>query len=871
MKTERYSAHHASTAFYLLLSVFMLVAQAAFTQQSISEPISGKVQDASGRGIPGVSVLLKNTFTGTSTDQNGNFSLQVPDLEGTLIFSLLGFETREVPLAGQKEFFVTLSSSSEALDEVVVVGYGTQKKVNLTGSVSTISAETLTSRAAGQTSSALQGVAPGVTVTQGSGAPGSTGTIRIRGIGTLGNSSPLVLIDGAEGNIDNIDPNLIESVSVLKDAASASIYGSRAANGVILITTKRASGNQLSVTYSGYTGWQSPTNLPDKVNAIDHMLLTNEAYVNTGKSPLYPDELIEAYRTEGAVNRDLYPDTDWQEEVLTGSGFMQNHFVTINGGGEKIRFLASAGFFDQRGIIETSGFKRFTLRNNADITFSEKLSMTLDLQVDNRASKEPGRGTESVFFQMNRIPANQPGRYSNGSWGVGWNGNNPIAYSRPEGGLHKNNHPEIFLNTSLTYRPTGWLEAKFTAAPKYAESIDHAFEIAIPTYDAEGNPVYTQPAKSALTEESARSFHNNFYGTLTFSKNVNTHDFKLLLGASREDFSTNNVSAFRNVFVLPRYPVLNTGSAESQQNSGSAAEWALQSFFGRINYSYKQKYLLEINGRYDGSSRFISGRKYGFFPSVSAGWRVSEEPFMESLKGTVSELKLRGSWGRLGNQNIGNYPFTSTLALGSYTFNKQVVDLAALNKMANPEISWETTEMTDIGLDLTLFSNLTITGDYYFRRTRDILLELNIPLTVGLNAPFQNAGIVENRGWDLGLQYRGRVNEFRYDIAFNLSDVKNEVIDIRGVQQTGVTIDREGYPMNAIYGLESLGLFQSDEEAASHAAQFGTTKAGDIKYKDQNNDGIINAEDNVIIGSTIPRLAFGTTLNASYKGFDLNV
>lgn len=408
-------------------------------------------------------------------------------------------------------------------------------------------------------------------------------------------------------------------------------------------------------------------------------------------------------------------------------------------------------------------------------------------------------------------------------------------------------------------------------APRFAEYSNDEFYESLTTYNADGSIAQVSPALSTLTKEISRSLYNNLRATATYDKNFGNHGLKILAGVSREDYQNEYLSAFRDDFLLPQYPVLNTGSASNQQNSGTRAEWALQSLFGRINYDYKEKYLFEINGRYDGSSRFAEGNKYGFFPSLSAGWRISEEEFMEPFKKTVTELKLRGSWGRLGNQEIGNYPFTSSISLGTYTFNKEIVNIAALNTMANRDISWETTEMIDVGLDFTLFSNLSFTADYFSRETRDILYDLNIPLIIGLGAPTQNAGIVSNKGWEAGIIYRKTINDFSFDVNFNISDVKNEVVDLKGVNRTGLTVSREGHPINSIYGLEAEGLFQSVDEVENHATQFGNVSPGDIRYKDQNGDGIINDDDNVIIGSTIPRYTFGGIFNAAYKGFDLNL
>lgn len=842
----------------------------AYAQSAVPVTIKGKVTEQNGGGpVPGASVQIKGAQSGTSTDVNGNYSVAAK-IGDVLVFRSVGYEEQEIPVVKQTMINVSFSNSTQGLDEVVVVGFGTQKKVNLTGAVSSISSKDLTARPVGQASAALQGLAPGVTVTQSTGQPGAdVGTIRIRGIGTLLDASPLVLIDGIEGSLNALDPVIIDNISVLKDAASASIYGSRAANGVILVTTKRAKNNQLSVSYNAYAGFQDPTNLPKMVDAIDHMVLTNLAYTNTGKAQLYSDALIQAYR-DNPGNTDLYPNTDWQKEVLTGSGFMQNHSVTINGGGDKIRFLTSAGYFDQKGIIETSEYKRFTLRNNADVRFSDKLSLKVDLQLLAAQTLEPGAGTAAVFHWMNRIPANQAFRYSNGNWGEGWNGTNPVAFTTEAGGFQKNSSPSAQLNASLNYQPYKWLRAEITAAPRYAQSEDNNFNRAIVTYNATGGVAYTAPALSTLSRSLSHSFYNNYRATVTADQTFGGHTLKVLIGASREDYSNSAFSASRDTFVLPDYPVLSTGSAANQQNAGSAAEWALQSAFGRINYDYKQKYLLEINGRYDGSSRFAEGHKYGIFPSFSAGWRISQEDFMASLKPVINDLKIRASWGELGNQNVGNYPFTSSIVSGSYTIGKQIVNVAALNTMANGEISWETTAVTNVGLDFTILKNLSFTGDYYSRRSRDILYTLDIPLTVGLAAPVQNVGVVTNKGYELALAYRNNIKDFKYDVSVNFSDVINKVVDLRGVNRTGLTVSREGSAINSIYGLEAEGLFQSDAEAKAHATQFGVTKAGDIKYKDQNGDGIINDADNVIIGSTIPRYTYSANFNASYKGFSIS-
>jgi TonB-linked SusC/RagA family outer membrane protein len=847
-----------------VLGALLLICNAGFAQSIVT----GLVKGSKGEILPGVSVQSKSSKNSGTTDNNGKFSIALSAERDTLVFTYIGYERSEQAASANARLEVILAEDSKALGEVVVVGFGTQKKVNLTGAVSVINSKDLSLRPVGQTSAALQGLAPGVTVVQNSGRPGAdAGTIRIRGIGTLNDANPLVLIDNVEGSLNNLDANMIESVSVLKDAASAAIYGSRAANGVILVTTKRATADQLSVTYNPYTGWQQLTNLPDLVNSVDHMTLINLAYTNTGRAPLFSNEVIE--NTRNQTNPDLYPNTDWQKQVLTGSGFMQNHFVTVNGGGGKVRFLASLGYLDQKGLLETTRYKRYTLRNNADVRFSDKFSMSLDLQLINRVTTEPGRGSASVFNQMNRIAPTFAGVFANGNYGEGSNGNNPIAYSRPEGGLAKTVSPGLQVNTTLTYKPFSWLQADLTVAPRYDQTDDNTFVTAMKTYKADGNVAFTSPALATLDVTNSRSFYNNVRGLLTANKSFDKHGLKLMIGASQEDYRNDNLSASRTTFTFPQYPVLNTGSSATQLNSGTASEWALQSFFSRFNYNYDERYLLEVNGRYDGSSRFADGQRYGFFPSVSAGWRISQEKFFEPLSEVVSELKLRASWGELGNQNIGTYPAISLIELGAYSLGNQIYTVGALNKMANGDITWETTEMKNIGIDATLFKGLNLSFDYYQRDTKNILYDLDVPLIIGQEKPFQNAGTVSNKGWELGINYRGNVNAFSYSIGANLSDVINKVVDLKGVNRTGISVSNEGYAINSLYGFQAIGLFQSDAEVAQHATQFGSVKAGDIIYKDQNNDNKIDDLDNVIIGSTIPRYTFGLNLSASYKGFDL--
>lgn len=844
------------------------------TQQAKS--VSGKVTDSSGASLPGVSVAIKGTTTGTVTTEDGSYHLANVPENGTLVFSFVGMKTQEILVSGKTTVNLTLMEDALGVDEVIVVGYGTQKKVNLTGAITSLDGEALAHRQVAQSSMVLQGIAPGVVVTQRSGQPGEDGgTISIRGKTTLGDSNPLILVDGIEMGINNIDPAMIESVSILKDAASSSIYGSRAANGVILVTTKRAEFEKLSISYNTYMGYQSPTDLPDMVGAIDHMLLTNEAYVNVGKSPLYSETYIQEYRENMASNPDKYPDTDWYDQILTGSGFMQSHFLTMMGGTSKAKIAVSMGYLDQGGIMENTNYKRYTIRFNSDLQFSKSFGAQIDGHIMQSRKTAPSRGTADAIHWAGRIPANQTGVLSTGQWGEGWNGDNPIAFTN-DGGIRYEEAPSVTLNIIFKYKPVSWFNVDLAYSPNYWQSSSSSFVKAIQTYRWDGSTSYKAPQKSTLSATNNRHLTNNLRSTATFDKVFNNHAVKAMLGFQQEDYRNDGLTGYRENFAFPDYPVLNSGGEENQKSYGWASEWALRSFFGRLNYSYKDKYLAEGNFRYDGSSRFVEGRKWGLFPSFSAGWRISEEPFFASLKDKISNLKLRASWGKLGNQNIGSYPFSSDVNLAlKYVFDKQVLSGAGITDLANSEISWETTTSSNIGVDVSFLEKFSATAEYYYKKTDDILLYLDIPKIIGLNAPAQNAGVVENKGWDLALNYSDWDHEFKYEIGINLSDVRNKVLDLKGVNKTGTTVNHEGYPMYSLYGLKADGFITQedfDENGVyKYAKQFGSIAPGDIKYVDINNDSIINSNDYTIIGQTIPRLTFGVNFNAKYKNFDFGL
>ena len=847
------------------------------------------VGNSPGRRYGGDKEHFRQIRGGGTTSADGTFTLKAAPGQ-KLKVSYVGYLDKEIDIvATQTKYTIVLDEDAAAIDDVVVVGYGTQKKVNLTGAVSSIESKQLDNRPIVSVSSALQGLAAGVTVTTQSGAPGADGgSIRIRGINAFGGSStsPLVLIDGIEGSMDSVDPNLIESISVLKDAASASIYGSRAANGVILITTKRGSKERFTITYKGYVGWQDPTSLPDNVNAYEHRLLTNVIDANDRKTPLDPaaqallDEEMALYKKNMGKDPDLYPNTDWQKAVLKGSGFTHSHNVSLGIGSERVRMLTTFGYVKQDGIIKNTDYQRFTFRNNADVEFNKKLSMKLDLSFTN-GDRNASPYQSTIFNYMNTRSADIPNQFSTGLYnGNGLQGNNPVALML-YGGQNQTNTIRLSGAASLAFKPWEWLTLEGKIAPQYNTVNRHNFKAPVTTYgDAEGTQEISSASFHTLTESASRAFYGNYNFLITAAKNFGDHNLKLILGAERNTYDYKYLKAYREVFDYPQYDQITAGGLTNLANDGYRYQWALQSYFGRVNYNYKDRYLLEANIRIDGSSRFRKENRWGYFPSVSGAWRISEEAFMKDAKDVVSQLKLRASYGTLGNQNMAGsdaaqyYPTSPNLDLGFIGMNDNIYPLVTLNTMANPDIKWETTTITDIGVDLTLFDKLNITADWYRKTTDGILMTLSLPLVNGFGAPYQNAGEVRNTGWEIGIGYNNQWGDFSFGVNANLSDVKNEIIDMKGkTASSGVLMNMEGHSVGSIYALKSLGIIKTQEEADwinANCPQFNTVKPGDIRYADTFNDNQITEKDQTIIGSTIPRYTYSMNLNFGWKGISLS-
>ena len=874
---------------WLLAVLLTLVQQVPVWAQG--QVLRGKVTGANGEIMPGVTAVIKNTNQGTTTDADGRYTLTATQPSGTLVFSFMGTVGQEVAFNGAGEYNVSLSEDTKTLNEVVVVGYGTQKKVNLTGSVAVIESKSLTNRQVGSTSLALQGAAPGVTITQQSGVPGGdAGTIRIRGIGSINaGQNPLILVDNVEMSLDAIDPNNIASISILKDAAAAAVYGSRAANGVVLITTKRGA-KGVSVSYNAYALKQEPTDLPQKVSALEHMKYWDVAQANSGLPAAFTQQ-IAAYEASGPNNLTLF-NTDWKKLVLTNNGMMQNHNLNVTVGGDRIKAFASGSFLNQNGLTANTNYKRLDLRFNTDMAVTKNLSASLDLVLNNQNRLWPGQSSpQYIIREMLGFPAITPGRYDTGQWGEGWSNANPAAQAE-NGGFNRLLTDSRIIKGTLTYTPTPGLELLATYSSNYSTVRNRQFtdQYNIYTADVANNTLVLArpwPALNSLADNLSQNTQNLFRAQATYNRTVGKHGFTLLGGFSTEDFKTSYINTYRQNLLSPDRPYLNSGDQLGQTLSGGESRFSMVSVYGRLNYNYDERYLLEVNGRWDASSRFRETNWWQLFPSVSAGWRLSQESFWSGLNQVVNEAKIRASYGSLGNQNLirdnvaDYYPTYSQFNSGSaynYYFNNTVNPGYALTTAANPNIRWETSKILDIGGDFAFLRNrLNVTADFFQRDIVDMLQLIPVPSYVGLTAPFVNSGSMRNKGWELGLGWRDKIRDFSYQVQLNASDVKNTVLD-NGAKPVinGATIQQEGSALDSYYGYIADGLFQTSEEVKNAPFQYGNSAAGDIRYRDISGpngvpDNKIDSYDRTILGNYFPRYEYSLNLSAQYKGFDATI
>ena len=848
--------------------------------------VKGQVVDATGEPVIGATVQVKGTTNGTITDFDGNFSLDGIKKGDVIVISYVGYQTQEIKWNGSP-LNVILKEDSKTLSEVVVVGYGTQKKANLSGSVAMVDSKELENRPIQNVSSGLQGLMPGVAITGTNGAPGQdAGKIRVRGIGTLNEAGPYILVDGIEtGTLSAVDPNDIESISVLKDAASAAIYGSKAANGVVLITTKRGKTGQTKISYSGYLSFQNATNMIERMGSYEYASLLNQALEAEGMSKRFNDTELQKFK-DG--NDPLYPDTDWYD-LAYKTGVQHRHNVNINGGSENVKYMASLGYLNQTGILPNAGREQFNARTNLDMKINKRLSARMNLSFikndySDASSAYYGGSSDQIIRQLNLIAPWIVARYDDGTWGTISDGS-PIAWL--DSGMKVNRDNYNFSGmAAVDYEIFDGL--KLTLQGAYVNNLQNYnyFQKYIKyNENKESDP-------SQLDERFYKWDRTNYDALLNYNKNFGKHNIKGLLGWHTEKYNYKYQKAVRKKFPNNELTDMNAGDASTQSNEGYTAELAMISWFARINYDFAGKYLLEANIRADASSRFAEGHRWGYFPSFSGAWRISEEAFMESAKDSwLSGLKIRASWGQLGNQdalsgsNNDYYPALNTYNLDSkYAFGGSLNSGYYQRKYRLETISWEKASTWGVGVDFTLFNKLNGSLDYYNRKTTGIIMDVTVPKEFALDAYKDNVGSMRNSGIEINLSYNTKIGQVDFGIAGNFSYNKNEILDLGGGDPNKYLDATDGYSqrnkvgeaMNSYYIYRADGFFNSQEEADAYTAKYGnpfgkTFKAGDLRYVDTNKDGKLTADDREYCGSSDPKIIYGFNINAGWKGIDLSL
>ena len=868
---------------YNILSERSIVVFTSQGKSSDTVLLKGTVKDSKGEPVIGAGITQTgNRNVGTISLIDGSFSLNVAP--GTpLSVSCIGYKDLQTVAAAN--MVIVLQENIDELEEVVVVGYGSQKKVNLTGAIATMDSKKIEDRPITSSTQVLQGML-GVYVNQGKGGqPGADGaTIRVRGQGTLNDNNPLILVNGIEFPLDAINPNDIESVSVLKDAASSAIYGSRAANGVILITTKEGSNSSngaFTIDYSNYFGFQQATYLPDFVyDPIIFMEKRNEAQANAGKAPDYTDAIIQDYKQGMQTDPEIYQNNNWLD-IMFKNAFIQEHNLRFAGGAENYTYSSSFGYNDQNGVLRGSDSNtyNFSLHTSAQVTPRLKISANVNSQY--KTWNAPVTGVSNVIQMTFKATAFHPtytpdGRYAN-TW-IKTPGHNkyrhPLALA--DEGERRRESMRTLINVAAEYKLPFDITYNLNLGANKYDYLMKIFAPEIFEYNLKTDASERVNYDDYNTRHAERHDENDLsltlYNTLTWAKKLGSHDLKAMAGFSYESIKTQTSMAYIEGFLGNDLTELNAGATNAKA-TGTSSKAVLMSYFGRLNYSFRDRYLFEANVRYDGSSRFAEGHRWGIFPSFSAGWRISEEPFMKDVA-WIENLKLRASWGQLGNQSIGDFKYISLMNLKSYSYplNGVLQNGAAVDAYKDPNISWETTTMTNLGLDGLFFEGKLGVGiDLFDKQTDGILRTVNLPAQVGnLTGPVRNIGGVNNKGVEVMLNWRNDIGKFHYDLGGNLALVKNRITNLNeDTTISGYYILKEGEPIDSYYMLHCIGIFQSVEEVANSPFQTKETTAGDLKYEDVNNDGKITEEDRKIVGTVIPKATYSFNIRVGYGNLDL--
>ena len=909
-----------------LLSVLFLLSftLAAVYAQNIQ--IKGTVVSGTdNEPLPGVNVVVKgNTSTGTITDFNGSFTLSAP-ADAILSISYIGFKSQEIAVKGHKDIKIVLQEDSETLDEVVVVGYGVQKKSVVTASIAKVSADDLASTAPVRMDNALKGLASGVTVTSSSGQPGAAAQIRVRGVGTIrtenGAADPLYIVDGMplEGGLDYLNPNDIASIEVLKDAASGAVYGARAANGVILVTTKTGKIGKTKVTYDFSYGWQSAWKKRDVLNASEYALMINEGAINAGIAPKFSDPYSYGQGT------------NWQDEVFNNNAPMMNHQVSVSGASEKVNYLFSLGFYTQDGIVggnfDRSNYERLTLRSNTQYTLfdeSKERNWLNSLKVTSNLSYARIKSTNfddnstwgtplgsalalspilNVYDETEEAIKAQFDKYgTTAEYTPVYDPRNGKLFSIP-GEFGEMSNPIAKLSLPGDKHWSHKFVANFSAELQLWDNLkfktSYGADLSFWGYDSY-RPLYYLRSGESSTQSSAYSRKEDgtvwqLENVLMYDKSIDKHSFSVLLGQSAKKSSGSYLYGSRNNITNYSRPYIDasTGLAANADRDAAGApsvDATLASIFARASYNYDERYMLQVTVRRDGSSRFGPNNHYAVFPSFSLGWNLTNEKFMNKRPNWLTTTKIRLSWGKNGNENIGNFKYTVLTSPGNnaiFGSSENVINGVKASGLANPDLKWEESEQLDFGLDFGFFNNaLTFTADYYKKKTNGMLMEMNIPFYVGEAKPIGNVGKMENSGIELEAAYKFRVSDWNFRVSANASYLKNKLIEygnesgwenLDSFQGTGdISRAENGKPFPFFYGYKTAGIFQNTDEVKAYKNDKGellqpTAVPGDVRFVDVDGNGIIDANDRTDIGKGMPDWTFGFNLGVSWKNFDLNM
>ncbi len=858
-------------------------------QRPVDRSIRGSVKDEKGAPLPGVSIVVKGTQRGSLTDSDGNFEVSVPDGEHTIIFSFVGYLSQEMSVGTQSTVDIVLKDDLKALQEVVVIGYGTQKKVNLTGSVASVEGKELLKTPATNITNSLVGRLPGLIAVNGNGKPGAGSSISIRGASTFGDNSALIVVDGIIRTFDQIDPNEVESISILKDASATAVYGSRAANGVILVTTRRGATGKPTFHYNGFAGIQQPTQYPRVMNAYEYAVTKNKAVRNLGKSIQYSDQELEDIRTG------VLPEYDWYGNTLKKQSFQTQQNLSVSGGSDAIRYFLSLGYLDQDGMYDRINFQRYSIRTNVDAKINKNLTISADIDASNRNTNQSGYSPEAIFDD---IVAAYP-------LDKAYNPDGTIFYTREQ-------HPVEEIKTGYNRMRNNILQATLTVkhdlpfvkglsvtgrasfGREYSNNKHYNVPIFMNRQDSDGNTLEIYPyggwnGKTALTQSFSEYNTTTLNASLNYSRSFGPHELGGLLLFEQLDAKGNNFYGFRTNFPAQGLDeFLYGGESQKDANGGSFTD-GRRGAIARVNYSFQQRYLFEASFRRDGSVAFPASKRFGFFPAVSAGWRIIEEPFLKNASGLafVDNLKLRASYGGVGNdRNVyAGYLLRNPTFQYSQVYNPSGTIVSGTEGLSsitpgilpNPNVTWETAAVTDLGLEGSLWKGkLQFEIDVFYKRTSNILRTRirSIPGTLGAQLPAENYAKVDNKGIEFMLSHQNSFQALKYFVKLNGSFSQNKVITLDEPANTPDYLLQTGRPLGFITGYKALGFFQTDEEVAAYLPQFnGGQKAGDVKYADINGDQKVDANDLTILSmdNNVPKVIGGLSFGGSLKGFDLNV